>query len=125
MRTIRISEEVWNEIAKRGVFGETPDDVLRRVFNLAEKNYNKQTSGWRRKQYATNRMSTGVNNEILYVRFADGSSNEWHLPDRHDKKALQAVRSQAVRFAEQHGATIGQVNAVKKALTDNGYHLTK
>jgi len=23
MRTIRISEEVWDEIAKRGVFGET------------------------------------------------------------------------------------------------------
>ena len=35
MRTIRISEKVWDEIAKRGKFGETPDDVLRRVFNLA------------------------------------------------------------------------------------------
>ena len=34
MRTIRISEEVWDEIAKRGVFGETPDIVLRRIFGL-------------------------------------------------------------------------------------------
>ena len=35
MKTIRISEEVWNEIAKFGRFGETPDDVLRRVFEIA------------------------------------------------------------------------------------------
>ncbi len=34
MRTIKISEEVWNEIAKRGKFGETEDDVLKRIFNI-------------------------------------------------------------------------------------------
>lgn len=34
MRTIRISEEVWNAIAERGKFGESEDDVLRRVFNI-------------------------------------------------------------------------------------------
>jgi len=28
MKTIRISDEVWAEIAKRGKFGETEDDVL-------------------------------------------------------------------------------------------------
>src|SRR5437870_1414719 len=31
MKTIRISEEVWAAMAFRGKFGETPDDVLRRV----------------------------------------------------------------------------------------------
>ncbi|SRR6266700_3748844 len=31
MKTIRISEEVWAAMAVRGKFGETPDDVLRRV----------------------------------------------------------------------------------------------
>jgi hypothetical protein len=36
MRTIRISEEVWNEIAKLGKFGETPDDVLRRAFKISD-----------------------------------------------------------------------------------------
>ena len=125
MRTIRISEEVWDEIAKRGVFGETPDDVLRRVFDIVENVNNKQTSGRSRKRYSTQRMSTRVNNQVLFVEFADGSSNEWPLPPRHDKNALRAIRSQALRFAEQHGASIGQLNAVKKALTDNGYHLTK
>ena len=34
MRTIKVSENVWNEIAKRGKFGETEDDVLKRVFGL-------------------------------------------------------------------------------------------
>ena len=37
MRTVRISDEVWNAIAQRGKFGETPDDVLRRVFNIEKK----------------------------------------------------------------------------------------
>ena len=36
MRTIRISEQVYGEIAKRGKFGETPNDVLERVFKIVE-----------------------------------------------------------------------------------------
>ena len=36
MKTIRISEDVWNAMAERGKFGETPDDVLRRVFAIKE-----------------------------------------------------------------------------------------
>ena len=35
MRTIRISDAVWQEIAERGKFGETPNMVLERVFGLA------------------------------------------------------------------------------------------
>ena len=34
MRTIRISDEVWDEIAKHGKFRENEGDVLRRVFGL-------------------------------------------------------------------------------------------
>lgn len=34
MRTIRISEQVYKEIANRGKFGETPNDVLERVFKI-------------------------------------------------------------------------------------------
>ena len=36
MKTIRISEDVWEAMAKRGKFGETPDDVLRREFGIKE-----------------------------------------------------------------------------------------
>ena len=34
--TIRLSMDVYHEVAKRGVFGESVDDVLRRVFELPE-----------------------------------------------------------------------------------------
>jgi len=34
IKTIRISEKVYGEIAKRGKFGETPNDVLERVFHI-------------------------------------------------------------------------------------------
>jgi len=35
------------------------------------------------------------------------------------------MREKAVSFARENGATIGQINAVKKTLTDDGYHLTR
>ena len=125
MRTIRISDAVWDEIAKRGVFGESPDDVLRRVFGITENMDKKRIWGRRRNRYATKRMSCGVRDGVLFVEFEDGAADEWPLPPRHDKGAIRDVRSQAVDFAEKHGASIGQLNAIKKALTDNGYHLTK
>lgn len=37
MKTIKVSIEVWNEIAKRGNFGETENDVLKRVFGIDKK----------------------------------------------------------------------------------------
>jgi hypothetical protein len=36
MRTIRISEQTYKEIAKRGKFGETPNDFLERVFKITK-----------------------------------------------------------------------------------------
>lgn len=34
MKTIRISDEVWDAMAKHGKFGETPDDVFRRILKI-------------------------------------------------------------------------------------------
>ena len=58
------------------------------------------------------------------VQFADGAREQWRLPDRSDKAAIRRVRDAAVAFAHSHGATLGQLNAVKKKLTDEGYYLT-
>lgn len=123
MRTIRISEEVWDEIAKRGVFGETPDDVLRRVFKISERRVGGINAP--RERFATNRMSSKVIEDKLVVTFQSGASRKWELPPRHDKASIRAIKSQATGFAKENNATIGQVNAVVKALTDAGYHLTK
>ena len=139
MRTIEISDAVWNEIAARGKFGEIEDNVLRRVFKLPATDEtgnesksksistpaNKSTSGARRRSFATKRLSCNVARNQLHVAFQDGEPQSWTLPSTSDKVAIRIVRDKAVKFAQEHGATIGQINAVKKALTDNGYHLTK
>jgi hypothetical protein len=132
MKTIRITEDVWNAIAERGKFGETEDDVLRRVFKLSplDTPVPKATGGGRvgrgGVRYATKRMSARVERNMLIVDFEDGSRKEWDTPNRGDKDEIRRIRDEAVKFALENGASDpGQTNAVRKALTDAGYHLTK
>jgi len=139
MRTIEISDEVWQAIAAQGKFGETEDDVLRHVFNLptrteqawtpskgnGEHPRTRRPSAVPRRSFATQRMSSYINNGQLHVSFAGGASRSWSLPAGNDKAALLSMRAKAVSFAKENGATLGQVNAVKKTLTDEGYHLTR
>ncbi len=134
MHPITISEPVWQAIASRGKFGETEDDVLRRVFDLPASSDPKEgqshstrprhSSGPRR-SLAIDRMSAYLSANQLHVSFVSGPSSSWTLPEKTDKVALRAVRDEATTFASKNSATLGQVNAVKKALTDAGYHLTK
>jgi hypothetical protein len=140
MRNIKVSESVWQEIAKRGKFGETEDDVLRREFSLPPEPEEPAVSGSGngpvngvdggraprpRQRYATRRISSGIRNGHLYVEIDGGPHRSWKLPSRSDKIALKQTRDEAVLFAEEQGATLGQRNAVIKSLTANGYHLTK
>lgn len=136
MRSISISQPVWDAIASRGKFGETEDDVLKRVFGiqaasgaaqaapLTEKPATRK-SGGRRASFATDKLSSYISGNELRVTFASGPSQSWKLPQKSDKATLRKVREQATQFAEKHGATHGQVNAVRKTLTDSGYHLLK
>ncbi len=133
MRTIKVSEDVWNAIASQGKFGETEDAVLRRVFKLPPDSIAEgvnitldiRRGGYPRKLFAKQRMSSYIRNNHLHVSFQDGSSDSWTLPNRSDKNGIRTVRDKAVAFAKTNNATIGQINAVKKALTDASYHLTK
>ena len=137
MLTITVSEPVWQAIASRGKFGETEDDVLRRVFNLPanpKTNAGEQTpkspilrakETVPRRSRATNKLSSYISGNELRVSFASGQSNSWVLPSKSDKNALRLIREKAAAFAEKHGATLGQVNAVRKTLTDSGFHLLK
>jgi hypothetical protein len=138
MRTIRVSDVVWNAIAERGRFGETEDDVLRRVFSIpaahtspfeiADSNGGKQgqaTSARRRTNRAERRMRAIVEGDRLHVSFAGGGTREWALPTRTDKPEIRDVLYDALDFARKNRATEGQQNAVRKALTEAGYHLTK
>ncbi len=122
MRNIKISDEVWQAIAAKGKFGETEDDVLRRVFGIREQSAQQAHT---RHLPATNKMSAHIRDGTLVVKFADGGTREWGLPARTDKLSIRRVRDDAVDFAVSRGATLGQKNAVMKALTEAGYHVSK
>jgi hypothetical protein len=128
MRTIRVSDEVWAAIAERGKFGETEDDVLRRSLDLppmtAQQQFGHRGRGAVR--FASKRMSGRVESGKFVVEFEDGARREWALPHREDKDAIRLVLERAIAFALENGASDpGQTNAVRKGLTDAGYHLTK
>ena len=129
MRTVRVSDEVWDQIAKRGKFGESVDDVLRRVFGLDAAVENEVSderqsraprfSTGRRRNKATNRMSSHVSNGRLVVDFAAGHRREFTTPEKSDKSGIRRVRDEACAFAEEHGATVstigmkrGRLNAI-------------
>lgn len=125
MKTIRISQEVWEAMVKVGKFGETPDDVLRRVFKITGNIPLKSNLPKTLRRYSQQRMSARVEAGELMVIFENGKRQSWELPNSSDKLAIKYIRDQAAEFASNNGASIGQVNAVKKALTEAGYHLTK
>ncbi|HLA26885.1 MAG TPA: hypothetical protein VJZ49_03205 [Syntrophales bacterium] len=70
-------------------------------------------------------MSSNVVGNKLVVQFENGISNSWGLPDRSDASKIRQVRDSAVNFAIQNKASFGQQNAVKKALTDAGYYVSR
>ena len=134
MPTIRISNEVWSEIAKLGNFGETEEDVLRRVFKLEQAPQSTPTRATvlgTRQRFSKKPMHARVyqhanGRDYLLVDFKNGEARQWDLPDEPDEAEIRNVRDSAVRFALDNGATDpGQTNAVKKALTDAGYYLAK
>ncbi len=121
MRNIRISDEVWDAIAKEGKFRETEDDVLRRVFKIPKRTKQGKTS---RQRLATRPMSEQIIGGKLVVLFKDDhTSKNWPLPQQDDKQEIRRIRDEAVQFALDNGASIGQANAVKKKLTDEGYYV--
>jgi len=127
VKTIRISQAVWDAMVKVGKFGETPDDVLRRVFGISEQANSSTDKDVPRplRRLSQSRMTTKVYEGQLLVKFEDGKSKEWPLPDKSMKLEIKNVRDQAIEFATSNGATVGQLNAIRKALTEAGYHLTK
>jgi hypothetical protein len=131
MRTIRISEAVWAAIAERGKFGETADTVLRREFDLPSGNDAGRTqipSGRRGRgnlRYAEKRMSPRVEAGQLSVGFEQGPANHWDLSHPSKTEDTKRVLNEAAAFARKQGATPGQVNAIRKALTEAGYHLIR
>ena len=137
MKTIRISDEVWDAIAAIGKFGETEDHVLRRVFKIPMNSQNQRRAtngpqrasepnkqfGWKERR-ATDRMTQTVNGNKLILEFDSGPRFEKALPGKDDHAAIRKVRDAAVEFVRSSGGTKGQEHAAIRALTHRGYHIT-
>jgi len=130
MRKISISDEVWKALAARGKFGETEDDVLRRIFHLVPNESESRPAGGPpgrgNKRFATKKMTARVAHDHLSVAFDNNPPREWRLPAKSDRQGIRRVKDEAVEWALSQGASDpGQTNAVRKALTDANYHLSK
>ena len=127
MITVKISENSYDAVAEHGKFGDSFDDALRRALGLSLPTSSKQKRSptGHRQHHATNRMSANVQRNKLFIEFKSGAKNEWTLPERDDKEGIRRVRDAASEFAKQNDATLGQVNAVKKALTEAGYYVSR
>jgi hypothetical protein len=135
--SVKISKEVYDEIAKLGKFGDVVDDVLRRVLGLSPKPGPRSVAekpgrrGRGNHRIALKKMTPRVeksqlraNGDRLSIAFRDGAANCWELPERSDREGIRPIRDEAVLWAKQQGASEpGQTNAVKKALTDAGYYI--
>jgi hypothetical protein len=125
VKTVKISEAVYEEVARRGKFGETVDDVLRRELGVGGRGSTVRSA--QRKVYATRRMTPTVGSDgqadYLQVSFEGGPSKRWRLPAKDDKAGLRSVLHEAFSFAESEGATEGQLKYIRKELNDAGYYL--
>lgn len=138
-RTVTVSEEVYDYIAERGRFGESVDDVLRRIFSIdtdapsvtgaaaAARRPGEPTAVRRsgsRQRLAQRRLSASVADGFLRLVFAAGPEERWRLPAQDAHAAIANLSAEAQVWAETHGATYGQQKAVHKALTEAGYYNT-
>jgi len=121
MRTIKISDEVWDVVAKDGKFGETADDVLRRLLNVGG---SPKARAWKERR-ASVRMTQHVKNNELVLKFDSGETFRKPLPPKDNASEIRRLRDAALEFVKKNGGTTGQEHAAIRALTSRGYHVTK
>ena len=73
---------------------------------------------------ATKRMSARIENNVLTLKYGDGKPKKIKV-QKADKTKLKATIKKVVTWAKEQGATPGQIQAVKKAFTSKGYHVTR
>lgn len=118
--TIRITQPVWDAISERGAFGETPDDVLRKVFGLPPRTRRKGRGETVRisevRDLALGVAMVRAGTLILKLRGAPIAM--WPLPD--DAAGIAEVRTQAIDYAKEHGADQAEAR-IDEALASSGY----
>ena len=95
-KKIAISDEVWDEIASRGRFGETEDTVLRRVFDLPLRPGQPQSAPGQSKESGARANAWGRETadkiaEQLGATKINPNANEYQLDDQ--KVTIRCARS--------------------------------
>jgi negative regulator of replication initiation len=126
MKTIKISDEVWDVIANDGKFGETADDVLRRLLKVGAGGNGKpiEPRAWKERRATVRMTQNNCRNNELVLKFDTGTTFRSPLPPKGNKSEIRRVRDAAIEFVKTNGGTIGQEHAAIRALTSNGYHVT-
>lgn len=122
-RTVTVSEAVWGHVAEHGRFGESFDDVLRRMLAIDD-NRDRATTGRRSHQRrAERRLSPYTLEEGSVVLGWDGSEElRVALPARDDRQSITRLVGQAKEWARAGGATEGQLKAIDKLFSEAGYY---
>ena len=128
MKTIRISEEVWQDISKKGVFGKTPDIVLRREFGIDQTSNNLDNASYGQSASPnTIHRNTSFNRRFedgyYIVEASNGAKFNEALPEKWDKDEILRLTENVRQFTKAQGGTIGEINASSKKLTEAGYHI--
>lgn len=95
-KKIAISDEVWDEIASRGRFGETEDTVLRRVFDLPLRPGQPQSAPGQSRESGAKANAWGRETadklaEQLGAKKINPNANEYQLDDQ--KVTIRCARS--------------------------------
>lgn len=90
-RSIQVSGAVWAEIAKRGNFGETEDDVLRRVFGLAPESPARDRKSKGAEAAAWGRKTADAVARTLGARSINPNANEYVLDG--EKVTIRCARA--------------------------------
>ena len=124
-RVIRIDDDLYQALGKLAKPFESPKTVIRRLLRKAGIGTRATVGGHAsRGRLATQRMRAVVRDGTLQVEFENGAKESWKLPKaKTDRDEIRRVRDRAVDFARAQGATEGQRAAVKRALTEHGYHI--
>lgn len=119
---VTLSSPVYAYIAEHGQFGETVDDVLRRLFGISGAKGTRAASR-RGANRSVRRVSPEIVGGYLNVRIEDAGERRWQLPSADDTVALRRVTHEALDWASSEGATEGQLKAIRKAMSEAGYFI--
>lgn len=137
--SISLPDNLYLKLEKNAKFGESPSEVIEHLIHLDSSPDDEfsENAGILSAEDETINSHPPVrifSKDIVRSEFGDqfiitcghdGKSIKLLLPDHSNKNHIKEITDKAQKFVKEHGSTIGQINAARKKLTENGYRITK